>query len=98
MPYLDEVPVAERLDALASALGRVHEQWSAASFDILADTHPLLAVHAVCSALESRGYAGPAGVRRLIKAGLRPLELLDPAQRSAAIPRIAAATAAVTAA
>jgi len=96
VPYLDSVPVRDRLDALACALGRVDERWSAASFDVLADSHPTLAIESICQALQSQHYTGPAGVRRLVSAGRRALDLLVPAQRNLLMPRIAAATAIVT--
>jgi len=95
VPYLDSVPVRDRLDALAAALGRVDERWSAASFGVLADSHPTLAIEAICQALESQHYTGPVGVRRLLSAGRRALDLLVPAQRNPLLPRIAAATAKV---
>lgn len=95
LPYLDGIPVAARLAALASALGRIDERWSAASFEVLADRHPQPAVEVICRALEAGQYFNPTGVRRLVTAGRRALELLPARDRSGLMPRIAGASAEV---
>jgi hypothetical protein len=96
LPYLDGVPVAARLAALASALGRLDERWSAASFEVLADRHPQQAVEVICHALGAGQYRGPSGVRRLVTAGRRALELLSGPDRSTLMPLIAGASADVS--
>jgi len=94
---LETIPIADRLDALAIAVGRLDERWSAASFEVLADRQPGLAIEAVCRAIESgQQHISPAGIRRLVSAGRRALDLLDARGRSDLMPRIASATAAVT--
>jgi hypothetical protein len=96
VPYLDTIPAVDRLEALASALGRLDERWSAASFEVLADRYPRLAIEAVCRTIESRQHMSPAGVWRLTYAGRRALELLDARERKDLMPRIARATAALS--